>query len=202
MALRVALGYIQIQSNDERGAPVGSIFGGRWVMKAILTYVRGDLLAQDDCDAIVNAANSGLWPGGGVCGRIHAAAGPELARYCAQLGGVPVGGAVATPGFALPQRWVIHACGPRYGIDEPAAGMLASAYVQALEVADEKHVKRIAFPALSTGIYGYPLEEAAQVTLRALRSQLSALQSVEEVRLVLYDARAYQVFSAEFRAQQ
>lgn len=88
-------------------------------MAGVLRFVQGDLLAQLDCDAIVNAANAQLLPGGGVCGLIHAAAGPKLADYCAALGDIPVGGAVAAPGFALPQTWVIHACGPRYGLDWP-----------------------------------------------------------------------------------
>lgn len=166
-------------------------------MTAIMTCVQGDLLAQDDCDAIVNAANVQLLPGGGVCGLIHDAAGPELARHCAQLNSIPVGGAVVTPGFKLKQRWVIHACGPRYGLDCPSDKLLADAFKNALDVAEQKQVKRIAFPAISTGIYGYPLEEAARVTVAEIRACLPALQSVEEVRLVLHDAQAWQIFSAE-----
>lgn len=164
-------------------------------MTAILTCVQGDLIKQTDCDAIVNAANSALLPGAGVCGRIHAAAGPELAAYCAGLGGVHVGGAVATPGFALPQAWIIHACGPRYGFDHPEAGLLASAYKNALRVADEQKSLRIAFPAISTGVYGYPVTEAARVAVTAIGETLPQLQSIVEVRLVLYDAVAYQVFA-------
>ena len=163
-------------------------------MTAVLTCVRGDLLAQADCDAIVNAANSALAPGGGVCGRIHDAAGPQLAEYCTTLGGVMVGDAIATPGFALPHKWVIHACGPRYGSDHPEAELLASAYCAALRVAESKAVAKIAFPAISTGIYGYPLQEAAEVAIAAIRAELPKLKSTSEVRLVLYDAVAYQVF--------
>ncbi len=164
-------------------------------MAGVLRFVLGDLLAQVDCDAIVNAANAQLLPGGGVCGLIHAAAGSRLADYCATLGGIPVGGAVATPGFALPQTWVIHACGPRYGLDWPPEGLLASAFQNALAVADQIGIRKIAFPALSTGIYGYPVREAAQVTIQAIRSKLADLQCVEEVRLVLFDAQSYKVFS-------
>ncbi|SFN95642.1 O-acetyl-ADP-ribose deacetylase (regulator of RNase III), contains Macro domain [Formivibrio citricus] len=166
-------------------------------MTAILTCIQGDLLAQDDCDAIVNAANAELLPGGGVCGAIHDAAGPELARYCAGLGSIAVGGAVATPGFNLKQRWVIHACGPRYGFDRPSDKLLADAFRNALDAAERKQVKRIAFPAISTGIYGYPLDEAARVTVAAIRACLPALGSVEEVRLVLRDAQTWRVFGAE-----
>ncbi|MDR3414243.1 MAG: macro domain-containing protein [Formivibrio sp.] len=163
-------------------------------MSAILSCVQGDLLMQADCDAIVNAANTALLPGAGVCGRIHSAAGPELAAYCAQLGGVAVGGAVATPGFALSQAWVIHACGPRYGFDHPEAALLASAYQNALFLAEKKEVSRIAFPAISTGVYGYPMQNAAHVAIEAIRAELPDLHVVKEVRLVLYDAVAYQVF--------
>lgn len=170
-------------------------------MSAILTCVQGDLIKQADCDAIVNAANSALLPGAGVCGRIHAAAGPVLADYCADLGGIPIGGAVATPGFSLSQTWVVHACGPRYGFDHPEAELLASAYQSALRVADEKQVRRVAFPAISTGVYGYPVTEAARVAIRAITEMLPSLQSVEEVRLVLYDAVAYQVFAGVLRQQ-
>lgn len=166
-------------------------------MTAILTCVLGDLLAQADCDAVVNAANSQLLPGGGVCGLIHDTAGPDLARYCANLGGVPVGGAVATPGFNLKQTWIIHACGPRYGIDRPADRLLADAFQNALLVAEQKHIRKIAFPAISTGIYGYPLEEAAKVTIPAIRAQLPVLKSVDEVRLVLHDVRGWRIFNQE-----
>ncbi len=163
-------------------------------MSAILSCVQGDLLMQTDCDAIVNAANTALSSGAGVCGRIHAAAGPELAVYCASLGGVAVGSAVATPGFALLQPWVIHACGPRYGFDHPEEALLASAYQTALRIADQHEVSRIAFPAISTGVFGYPMQEAARIAIAAIRAELPHLRVVSEVRLVLYDAVAYQVF--------
>lgn len=166
-------------------------------MTAILTCVQGDLLAQTDCDAIVNAANSALQPGAGVCGRIHTAAGPELAEYCSGLGGVMVGDAIATPGFLLPQHWVIHACGPRYGFDQPAPELLASAFRAALLVAEGKGVERVAFPAISTGIFGYPVREAARIAIAAIRPELPRLRSVCEIRLVLYDAVTFQVFKEE-----
>lgn len=168
-------------------------------MSAILTCIQGDLIKQTDCDAIVNAANSALLPGAGVCGRIHAAAGPELAEYCAGLGGVAIGGAIATPGFAMTQTWIIHACGPRYGFDHPEAELLAGAYQSALRIADGKGVLRIAFPAISTGVYGYPVTEAAKVAVAAIREMLPQLQSIVEVRLVLYDAVAHQVFDGVIR---
>ena len=169
-------------------------------MSAILTCVQGDLLKQIDCDVIVNAANTALLAGAGVCGRIHAAAGPELALHCARLSGVDVGGSVLTPGFDLPQPWIIHACGPRYGFDHPEQELLASAYQTALRVAEDNKLQRIAFPAISTGVYGYPVTEAARIAVAAVQQVLPRLQSIVEVRLVLYDAVAYQVFMAAIKA--
>ncbi|MBS1154628.1 MAG: Appr-p processing domain protein [Proteobacteria bacterium] len=163
-------------------------------MSVILNCVQGDLLRQTDCEAIVNAANTALEPGAGVCGRIHAAAGSRLADYCETLGGVAVGGAVITPGFALPQPWVIHACGPRYGFDHPEEALLTSAYQTALQLADKNEIVRIAFPAISTGVFGYPMQEAARIAIAAIRAEVPRLQVVKEVRMVLYDAVAYQVF--------
>src|SRR5512145_3323926 len=114
-----------------------------------------------DVDAIVNAANEALAPGGGVCGAIHRAAGPELARACAALGACPTGEARITPGFRLPARWGIHAVGPRWqGGKRGEAELLAGAYRHALRLAAERGLRSIAFPAISTGIYGYPLAEA------------------------------------------
>lgn len=155
--------------------------------------VRGDICAQD-VDAIVNAANSALAPGGGVCGAIHAAAGPELATACRAIGGCPTGGAVATPGFALPARWVIHAVGPVWqGGDAGEAELLASAYRSSLAVADEVGARSVAFPAISTGIFGYPLDEATDIALRTVRE---ADTDVELVRFVCFDAATAAAYEA------
>jgi O-acetyl-ADP-ribose deacetylase (regulator of RNase III) len=121
-------------------------------------------------DAIVNAANTRLAPGGGVCGAIHRAAGPELARASAALGGCPTGEARITPGFALPARYVIHAVGPVWqGGGAGEAELLASAYRAALVLARDYGCRSIALPAISTGIYGYPLEEATEIAVRTVR---------------------------------
>lgn len=123
-----------------------------------------------DTDAIVNAANESLAPGGGVCGAIHRAAGPELARACAAIGRCPTGEARITPGFRLPAGYVIHAVGPVWrGGGEGEADLLASAYRSALRLAAEHGIRSIAFPAISTGIYGYPLEQATDVAVRTVR---------------------------------
>ncbi|MDQ4098855.1 MAG: O-acetyl-ADP-ribose deacetylase [Actinomycetota bacterium] len=145
---------------------------------------RGDI-TQEATDAIVNAANQSLLGGGGVDGAIHRAAGPELLEACRKIGGCPTGDARATPGFRLPARWVIHAVGPRYRDGTRGeADLLASCYRRALEVADELGARSIAFPAISTGIYGYPAEEAAEIAVTTLRTTPT---DVELARLVAFD---------------
>jgi O-acetyl-ADP-ribose deacetylase (regulator of RNase III) len=142
-------------------------------------------------DAIVNAANEALAPGGGVCGAIHRAAGPELARACAALGGCPTGEARMTPGFRLPARHVIHAVGPvwRSG-DAGEAEFLASAYRSSFRLAAEAGLASIAFPAISTGIYGYPLQEATGVAVGTIRGLLTEDSSVGEVVFACFSGEA------------
>lgn len=134
-----------------------------------------------DTDAIVNAANESLAPGGGVCGAIHGAAGPELARACASIGHCPTGEACITPGFRLPANYVIHAVGPIWrGGDAGEAELLASAYRASLQLAAENDVRSIAFPAISTGIYGFPLELATPIAVSAVREAATS-SGVERV---------------------
>ena len=146
-------------------------------------------------DAIVNAANEALAPGGGVCGAIHRAAGPELACACRALGGCPTGEARLTPGFGLPARFVIHAVGPVWrGGRAGESDLLASAYRSAMARAHEHGMKSIAFPAISTGIYGYPLGPATAIAVRAVRASLAAGSTVETVVFACFSAeveRAY-----------
>jgi O-acetyl-ADP-ribose deacetylase (regulator of RNase III) len=151
---------------------------------ARLDAVRGDITAETT-DAIVNAANSGLARGAGVCGAIFAKAGPGLAEACAALGGCPTGDARVTPGFELPARWIVHAVGPVWhGGNDGEAELLASAYRRALAAAAEVGARSIAFPAISTGIYGYPLEAATAVAVRTCRE---AAGELELVRFVCFD---------------
>jgi O-acetyl-ADP-ribose deacetylase len=154
--------------------------------EARIEFVKGDLTDQPNIDAVVNAANAQLLSGGGVCGAIHEAAGPRLAEACRPLARVAVGDTVATPGFDLPNAHVFHAVGPRYGIDRPEAELLASCHRRALEIADGPGLTSVAFPAISTGIYGYPVEDAAPVALAAVRAALPNLRSVRVVRFVLF----------------
>jgi O-acetyl-ADP-ribose deacetylase (regulator of RNase III) len=156
-----------------------------------LEAVLGDITARAT-DAVVNAANPGLTRGAGVCGAIFAAAGPELDAACAALGGAATGDAKATPGFALPARWVIHAVGPVWhGGDQGEAGLLASAYRRSLEVAAEVGARSVAFPAISTGIYGYPLEPATEIAVQACRN---APTDIELITFVCFDSKTYEAY--------
>ena len=126
-------------------------------------------------DAIINAANPSLAPGGGVCGAIHRAAGPELARACGRLGGCPTGEARITPGFRLSARYVIHAVGPVWqGGASGEAELLAHAYRNSIALAMAHELRSIAFPAISTGIYGYPLDAATRIAVRTVREAASS----------------------------
>lgn len=153
----------------------------------VLAIHVGDI-TRLDVDAIVNAANSSLLGGGGVDGAIHRAAGKELVAHCRTLGGCRTGQAKVTPGFALPARWIIHTVGPVWrGGDQGEPELLASCYAQSLARADEVGARTIAFPAISTGIYGYPIEEATAVAVGTVRSTPT---NVEHVQFVCFDERA------------
>jgi O-acetyl-ADP-ribose deacetylase len=148
-----------------------------------------------DVDAIVNAANEQLTPGGGVCGAIHRAAGPELALACAALGRCPTGEARITPGFRLPSRFVIHAVGPVWhGGRSGEADLLAAAYRSALQLATAYKLQTVAFPAISTGIYGYPLPLATLVAIHAVRTTLEEGSTVRRVVFACFSPEALQEY--------
>lgn len=158
--------------------------------------VEGDI-THLDVDAIVNAANERLAPGGGVCGAIHHAAGPELAAACREIGGCPTGDARITPGFDLPARHVIHAVGPVWhggGQGEPE--LLAGCYRASLARAAEAGLRSIAFPAISTGIFGYPLADATRVAVDTVRAALPEAPSVERVVFCCFDAETADAYRA------
>jgi O-acetyl-ADP-ribose deacetylase (regulator of RNase III) len=161
-----------------------------------ITLVRGDITEQE-VDAIVNAANSSLMGGGGVDGAIHRRGGTAILEECKRIraerypDGLPAGQAVATTAGNLPARWVIHTVGPVYAKSEDRSHLLASCHTESLKVADEVGARTVAFPAISTGVYGYPVEEAAPVAVGAVQG---ADTRVEEVRFVLFDQASYGAF--------
>ncbi|EFL23591.1 histone macro-H2A1-related protein [Streptomyces himastatinicus ATCC 53653] len=163
-----------------------------------LTLVQGDITAQH-VDALVNAANSSLLGGGGVDGAIHRRGGPEILDACRDLRasqygkGLPTGRAVATTAGRLDARWVIHTVGPVWSATEDRSGLLASCYRESLRVADELGARTVAFPAISTGVYRWPMDDAARIAVETVRATDTA---VEEVRFVLFDEPAYAAFTA------
>ncbi|MEW2574992.1 O-acetyl-ADP-ribose deacetylase [Streptomyces syringium] len=164
-----------------------------------ITFVRGDITEQH-VDAIVNAANSSLLGGGGVDGAIHRAGGPEILSACRDLRashygrGLATGRAVATTAGRLPAQWVIHTVGPVWTVSPPRADLLASCYRESLRVADELGARTVAFPAISTGIFRWPMDDAARIAVETVRTTDT---SVEEVRFVLFDEAAYAAFTAQ-----
>lgn len=148
--------------------------------------VMGNIASQADVTAIVNAANAQLRIGGGVAGAIHRAAGLGLEEECYPLAPIKPGEAVITGGHNLPNRYVIHCLGPVFGLDKPEDKLLADCYRNVLKLAEEYKIDSIAFPAISTGAFGYPVEEAAEVALRTIVENIPKLQHVRRIRFVLY----------------
>ncbi|WP_109526800.1 MULTISPECIES: O-acetyl-ADP-ribose deacetylase [Nocardia] len=161
-----------------------------------VTLVRGDITEQS-VDAVVNAANSSLLGGGGVDGAIHRKGGPEILAACRALRashygkGLRTGQAVATAAGRLPARWVIHTVGPVWSATEDRSDLLASCYRESLRVADELGAETVAFPAISTGIYGWPIDDGARIAIDTVRSTST---EVREVRLVVFDHNAFGIF--------
>lgn len=153
----------------------------------------GDIADQPGFDAVVNAANAELRPGGGVAGALHRRAGPGLEREGAKLAPIRPGEAVITRAFNLPNRYVIHCLGPVYGRDDPSDTLLASCYRQVFHCAEINGLESVAFPAISTGAFGYPLEAATKVAMVTVLNELPRLKSVRYIRFVLYDAEAYDI---------
>jgi O-acetyl-ADP-ribose deacetylase len=165
-----------------------------------IVAVQGDITDQH-VDVVVNAANSGLLGGGGVDGAIHRRGGPAVLAACRELrattlpDGLPAGQAVATTAGDLPARWVVHTVGPVHSRTEDRSAVLASAYRESLRVAEELGAATVAFPAVSAGVYGWPLDDAARIAVRTVREHPAS--SVREVRFVLFGPEAYAAFAAE-----
>jgi O-acetyl-ADP-ribose deacetylase (regulator of RNase III) len=169
-------------------------------MAIMLTTLVGDI-TQQKVDAVVNAANRELTGGSGVNGAIHKSGGAEIYRFCEELratkypDGLPAGQSAITPGGKLPAKWIIHTVGPKYAQhDGKEAELLASCYRTALELAESHKLESIAFPAISTGVYGYPPDEAAKVVSQAVQSSLQGLKSIQEIRFVFFSERELKIF--------
>jgi len=164
-----------------------------------LECIKGDISAQHDITAVVNAANAQLRTGGGVAGALHRAAGPGLEEECRPLAPIKPGQAVITGGHSLPNRYVIHCLGPVYGKDKPGEELLASCYRNALKLAEEYGIDSIAFPSLSTGAFGYPLEEASEIAYKTVIDMLPDLKQVKTIRFVLYSQKDLEVHKNVFK---
>ncbi len=153
----------------------------------------GDIAGQQDMTAVVNAANARLKTGGGVAGALHQAAGPGLEEECRPLAPIKPGEAVITGGHNLPNRYVIHCLGPVYGQDKPEEKYLVDCYRNALNLAEEKKIDSIAFPSISTGAFGYPMEDAALIAFRTIKDVISKLQELKHIRFVLRGGQAIEI---------
>lgn len=163
--------------------------------------VQGDITKQAGFDAIVNAANAQLRTGGGVAGAIHRAAGPGLEQECRPLAPIKPGQAVITSAHNLPNRYVIHCLGPVYGLDNPSDKLLAECYRNALKLAEEHNIYSIAFPAISTGVFGYPMKEAAEIAINTVWEVASSLESVKVIRFVLWGEEATRIHEEVLRTK-
>lgn len=151
-----------------------------------LECIKADIASQVGFDAVVNAANAQLAPGGGVAGALHKIAGKGLADECKSLAPIKPGEAVISSGHNLPNKYVIHCLGPVYGRDMPSDKLLASCYKNALNLAEENKIKSIAFPAISTGIFGYPMQEAAKIAFSTIIDGASCFKTIEKIRFALF----------------
>jgi len=156
--------------------------------------IKGDISSQPDITAIVNAANAQLKMGGGVAGAIHRAAGTGLEKECRPLAPIKPGEAVITGGHRLPNRFVIHCLGPIFGVDKPEDKILENCYLNAIKLAEQYKIDSIAFPSISTGVFGYPIEKAAEVSLGAIIEIVPRLQYVKRIRFVLYSNRDLDIY--------
>ena len=169
------------------------------INKSLLSLVEGDITSEGT-DAIVNAANSRLAGGAGVDGAIHRAGGPSIMDECRRIGGCPTGQAVITTGGHLKAKYVIHTVGPIYqGGAKGEANLLRSAHLESLKLASARKLKSIAFPAISTGVYGYPVNEAAHIALQTAIDYLKEHSDIELVRFVLFGRKAYDIFTEEMK---
>src|SRR5690625_4366657 len=167
--------------------------------QAKISLVQGDITKQK-VDAIVNAANESLLGGGGVDGAIHRAAGPELLEECRKLNGCPTGEAKITNGYKLPAKYVIHTVGPIWrGGDNDEDRLLANCYKNSLKLASDNNIKSIAFPSISTGVYGYPIELASRIALTEIQNFIKSTKEIEKVVIVCFDEEDFQTYQEAYK---
>ena len=159
----------------------------------IIECIKGNIASQDDMTAVVNAANAQLQMGGGVAGALHRAAGPGLEEECRPLAPIKPGEAVITGAHKLPNCFVIHCLGPVFGVDKPEDDLLADCYRNALQLAEENNIDSVAFPAISTGAFGFPIQEATEIAFQTVKGILPKLKKVKHIRFVLHDQNALSV---------
>ncbi|MCF8008471.1 MAG: macro domain-containing protein [Halanaerobiales bacterium] len=152
-----------------------------------IELLKGDIADQKNIEAVINAANAQLRIGGGVAGAIHRKAGPKLEKECEPLAPIKPGEAVITGAYGLPNDYVIHCLGPVYGVDKPEAELLKRSYQNALQIADKNKIKSIAFPAISTGAFGYPKSKATEIAIKTVKNIIPELEFVKKIRFVLYN---------------
>ncbi len=167
-------------------------------MKKVLSGVtieciKGDIAAQRDIVAVVNAANAQLKMGGGVAGALHRAAGPGLEEECRPLAPIKPGESVITGAHNLPNSYVIHCLGPVFGVDKPEEKLLADCYRNTLRLAEDSKIDSVAFPSISTGAFGYPMKDAARVAFKTVKEMVPELKNVTTIRFVLFDAEALKI---------
>ena len=167
----------------------------REINNTVIEALQGDIANQTDMDAVVNAANAQLLMGGGVAGALHRAAGPGLEQECRSLAPISPGDAVITWAHNLPNNYVIHCLGPVYGRDKPSDTLLSSCYSKALELAEGHNIRSIAFPAISSGAFGYPLEQAAEIAIKTVMEESAKLSTVKRVRFVLFSEGDQKVYA-------
>lgn len=157
---------------------------------------KGDIANQPDFEAVVNAANAQLTTGGGVAGAIHSAAGPGLYKECKPLAPISPGEAVITGAHKLPNKYVIHCLGPVYGRDNPADKLLGNCYKNALKCSEDKQVKSVAFPAISTGVFGYPIKEATRISFNTILAEIPKLKHLQKLKFVLFSEADLKIYEA------